>query len=233
MIPVLGVPVLNRVDLLGRMLASIDVEVGRIIIVDNSVTGIVSEVDLPPNATVLPMRHNIGVAASWNLIIKASPRARWWCIVNNDIEFASGDLAALVRQVEADRLAFSFLISPSAFGLTTEVLDKIGFFDENFAPAYFEDNDYVRRVLLGGLRSVALPANYSHATSSTLGADRKLMDQNNRTFPVNQDYYREKWGGPVGGERFTTPFDQGGGIGDWSLAPRRLLAQTWVQEGEG
>lgn len=227
MISVLGVPVMNRPDLLARMIASLDVEVGRIIVIDNSIAGIMRDIELPPNAQVIHIGHNLGVAASWNLVVKATPMADWWCIVNNDIEFASGDLGRLAAQVKADPGAFSFLATPSAFGLTPQVMGKVGWFDENFVPGYFEDNDYVRRCLLADVRCVALPASYRHDTSATIASDQKVMSENGRTFPLNQSYYLSKWGGPPGGERFNTPFDAGGDVRDWSLRYDRLRAQTW------
>ena len=34
------------------------------------------------------------------------------------------------------------------FILTNKIFDKVGLFDENIYPAYFEDNDYWKRILL-------------------------------------------------------------------------------------
>ena len=42
---------------------------------------------------VIQPGHNLGVAASWNLGIKATPLADWWLICNSDIKFGPGDLA--------------------------------------------------------------------------------------------------------------------------------------------
>jgi GT2 family glycosyltransferase len=224
---VLGVPLLNRPDLLARMLASVDLDFDRIVVIDNSTGRMTDEVALPDNAIVIAPRHNLGVGLSWELIVKATPLADWWCIVNNDVEFASGDLASLADQVAREPESFSFLVTPSCFAWTPQVIERVGWPDQNFVPGYFEDNDYVRRCLLAGVRVVALPAGYRHDTSSTIGSDQKIASENAKTFPLNSGYYHAKWGGPPGGERFSTPFDAGGDIRDWRLSIKRLRDQTW------
>lgn len=227
MIPVVGVPVLNRPDLLTRMIASLDVEVGRIVVIDNSTAGITRGIEFPPNTQVIHIGHNLGVAASWNLIVKATPMAKWWCIVNSDVEFMPGDLDRLTAQITSDPRTFAFLATLTAFGLTPEVHEAAGWFDENYVPAYGEDNDFVRRCSLAGIASLALPTGHRHDPSSTIGSDQIAMSENGRTFPENMRYHREKWGGAPGGEAFNSPFDKGGDVRDWRLSLKRLRDQTW------
>lgn len=225
MIPILAVPVLNRPDLLVKMVQSLDVEIGEIIVIDNG--GVVDPDELDRPVRLIRPGHNLGVAASWNLVIKVSPLAPWWCIVNNDIEFAPGDLDSLTTQIEGEPTAFAFLGTPSVFGLTSQVLDAVGFFDENFIPAYFEDNDFARRAMLAGVKSIGLPPRYHHEVSATIRSDAALREHNAFTFPENGGYYDKKWGGPPGGERFTTPFDTGRDVREWRLSAERLRVQTW------
>ena len=222
-IPVLGVPILNRPDLLKKMLASIDYPVDSILIVDNG--GVV------PNewGTVMTPEHNLGVAASWNYIIESNPDAPWWCIVNSDIEFAPGDLERLARHMETLG-GFSFLLTPSAFGITKEVVEAVGLFDENFHPAYYEDNDYVYRCGLLGVTCTALPASYAHERSSTIYSDMTYLQENGRTFPENMTYYIRKWGGLPLQEAFKTPFNRGESPREWTLDPERIARLTWKKE---
>lgn len=229
MIPVLGVPVLNRPDLLSRMLASIDVPVDRLVIVDNGdCTG-----DLPerywPAVTVPP--SNLGVAASWNLIIQASPNAPWWLLVNADVEFGPGDLAWLAAHMAPAGPRVATLLEFGAFGINGEAVDAVGWFDENFHPIYAEDCDYEWRCRLAGVPIVRVPSGTRHLEggSVTYRSDPALAARNAETYPENIAYYRRKWGGgPRGGETFTTPFDQGGDLRDWRLSLDRLALQAWT-----
>lgn len=198
MIPVLAVPVLlpHRVD---AMLASVDVPVGRLVVIDNG-----AGVDVP-GAIHLP--HNIGVAASWNLAIKLTPDAPWWAIVNDDIVFAPGDLARLAAGMDTEAPRIVTLDGMAAFGINRAVIKAVGWFDEDFVPAYCEDADMEYRCLLRGIPIIPLPAYLRHERSSTI-ADPRYGRQNGRTYPANAQWFIRKWGGPLrGGERYTVPFD--------------------------
>lgn len=84
-------------------------------------------------------------------------------------------------------------------------------FDEGFIPAFCEDLDYHRRLMLAGdgakIFSINLP--YLHLASQTLKTlppeeaqrIRQSIDANSRA------YYAKKWGGPVNAETFWRPFD--------------------------
>ena len=79
MLPNLIVPVLNRYDLLQRMLDSIDFPVRDMLIIDNG--GELDTVAFPKpvlNSHVLSMPSNLGVAGSWNLGIKLFPHDSVW-----------------------------------------------------------------------------------------------------------------------------------------------------------
>lgn len=222
MIPVLGVPVLTGYPLLRRMLGSVDVPVERVMVIDNG--GGMGPV---PGALVSRMPENLGVAASWNLIIKANPSAPWWAIVNHDVEFAPGDLEALATAMGAGVL-IATLAGFAAFGLSRECVRRVGLFDENFIPAYCEDADYEWRCRLAGVEIVALPANLRHDTSATL-TERELRMQNSRTYNANRAYYARKWGGELrGGETHTSPFGEGGRITDTTLDFERVVEFHWT-----
>jgi hypothetical protein len=84
-------------------------------------------------------------------------------------------------------------------------------FDEAFIPAYCEDNDYHRRLLLdelgGRIFSVNLPyLHYGAATINQETDERKLADWARR-IETARTHYRSKWGGDVNAERYRVPFD--------------------------
>jgi GT2 family glycosyltransferase len=227
MIPVLGVPVLNRPDLLYTMLSSTKgVDIEQIVIVDNG--DVVPEIT-NGNIRVIRPGHNLGVSASWNLILKSTPKAPWWMFSNSDIEFAPGDLDRLSHHMETEG-GVALLGTFSVFGVTAQALETVGFFDENFAPAYFEDNDYDYRCQLAGISLVGLPTGLRHEISSTLRSSESYHRQNQYTFACNQDYYRRKWGGNPTNEEFKTPFNSGQDPRSWTLDIRRLAAQAWSRD---
>lgn len=218
MIPVLGVPILTKHELLQPMLDSIDVEVGRIIVIDNGMV-------LPPSERVIHPGRNLGVAASWNRIIEMTPDAAWWALVNFDLVFGAGDLDRLTEHME--RVGGCAILSTfQAFGVDRKAIDTAGTFDENFHPAYFEDNDFDYRCRLTGVPLHGLSSRIDHKISSTISVP-VFRRENNRTFPINSAYYRRKWGGPPREEVFTTPFNRGGSPAFWELEPDRLELLSW------
>lgn len=221
MIPVIGVPILAGPALFDEMLSSIDVDVGEILVIDNGdVMGDRSGV------TVIRPGRNLGVGASWNQIMALRPDAPWWAMIGYDVRFAKGDLARLTDHMETVG-GVGLLAGFSAFGIDHTALELAGTFDENFHPAYFEDNDYDRRCQLSGVPLAGLPAGLLHLVSSTINNNVVYRTENSRTFPYNAMYYRQKWGGTPRQERYDTPFDEGGSVKDWVLDEKRLAMQAW------
>lgn len=99
------------------------------------------------------------------------------------------------------------------------VFEKIGYADVNFWPnAFFEDNDAARRANAAGVKSCGLSGSaYFHFWSRTIhqGVSRPHAEYFNR----NGGHYVHKWGGPVGGERYSLPFDGR----EFELAPGLVL----------
>lgn len=227
MIPVLAIPILNRPDLLINLLDSIDHEVGRLLVIDN---GSMFDLTQPQPVEVIQPGHNLGVSASWNLAMQTSPRAPWWVFLNNDLTLGPGDLARLEAIVDPAIPAFYYMLGFAAFAMTAPALCRVGYFDENFHPAYDEDLDMARRAELADVPQIKVEFTGHHTGSATIYSDQILLVKNGRTHTANDAYYARKWGGrKQGGEQFTTPFNQGGHLGDWRLEPERLRDQAWEE----
>lgn len=235
MIPVLAIPVINHPELLARTVASIDYPVGTLLIIDNSpelgMGDVAEDAYLESDIAVANVGRlivtepptNLGVAASWNLAIRSYPR-QWVCLVNGDVEFAPGALGLLHEAMEQPGLRC--LVEFAAFGISPEVIDAVGWFDENFAPIYCEDSDYRYRAKLAGLPIEDIPNDSTHVGSVSYQGNDHRRD-NARTYPMNVRYYTEKWGGFIGQERHKTPFGRDLPIDYWRLDRHRLVSGAW------
>jgi GT2 family glycosyltransferase len=186
------VPVLNRYDLLQRMLDSVDVAVDHLLIIDNGLgTDTLELSDKFAKVTHLRMPANLGVAGSWNLGIKSFPYAHRWFIVSNDVVFQPGALEKLA-QARRDEISLT-ADAPhwQAFARGDEALTDLGLFDEcGFYPAYFEDNDYMRRAEFVGVNIRKIDIDLHHDNSSTIKSG--YQSKNDKTFFANQRYYQSK-----------------------------------------
>lgn len=97
----------------------------------------------------------------------------------------------------------------SCFLIAPEYFEKVGKFDENFKPAWYEDNDAHRRAELLGYRLVSV----SNALQVHFGGVSTAMIDNPDS-SHSRDYYLKKWGGvPVSHpgnepkEHFKTPYN--------------------------
>jgi glycosyltransferase involved in cell wall biosynthesis len=236
-IPVIGIPVVNRGDLLLRCVRSIDLPVEKIIIVNNGADPGVKEAIAMleremPNVVTWQFGWNAGVSKAWNGIIQSNP-APYWIIVGNDIAFSPGDLAKMVEAIQTHDVVLS-RDAYSCFAITKKALNAVGKFDENFHPAYFEDNDFDYRVKLAGVSRAYAETNLIHGDgpanqpSGTVRSDPVLRQHNDRTFSANRNYFVNKWGGMPGEEKFTKPFNhESGNIRDWWIDEERVKANDW------
>lgn len=220
---ILGVPTLHRYDLLDALISSAEHGSSRptmYIIVDNgggySVERLRLRVSKDVPAILISPGKNLGVSASWNKIWDTSGSEP--LVISND-DVVLGEKTIESFEVALKELPFvtSEAVGFALFGVTKECRDVVGSFDEAFWPAYFEDIDYHRRIMLSGIRNGSVPAPRFHGVSSTRDSlppsEAKYIHDG---FLKNRDYYARKWGGPQGSETFVTPF--GGNDGSSSAA---------------
>jgi len=95
----------------------------------------------------------------------------------------------------------------SAFLISRVAFEEVGLFDENFDPAYYEDNDYHYRIkLTKKWKAYKCSVPYYHIGSKTFF---ELQDQGvNMRVTQNRDYYLEKWGGLPGSEKYLIAFNK-------------------------
>jgi len=149
-------------------------------------------------STVLNMPANLGVAGSWNLGIKSFPFAPYWVIASNDIKYAPGQLQKL-----ADKSSPDILIKTSqawsSFSIGSSIVKTVGLFDENYHPAYYEDNDYEARISRLGLREFSVSADINviaYGSATTIQNSQELFNRNISTNESNYKYWQEKFNSP-------------------------------------
>jgi hypothetical protein len=112
MIPVIGFATVNRFDLADRLVKSIDYPVEHLVIIDNSGTGtyLPPENDHVSQVWVLPIPFGLGLVGAWNLIIKSTPYAPYWVLVNDDAWFAPGSLEKISQEATPETISFPSII---------------------------------------------------------------------------------------------------------------------------
>lgn len=233
-VPVFGIPAISEPEMLAECVRSIDADVARLVVIDNSPDGSLGDVarNAAPASVaelvVVTPPDNLGYSGSLNFLIRTHAYAPWWVWANADAVFAPGEIATIAERIESRSGPFLVGIRDyRLFALNAEMVETVGFWDENLHPIYCEDTDYQRRMLLAGAPFLFLPGSTGHFGSATI-RDARYGRENQRTYPDNRRYYTAKWGGDIGAETFSTPFDRGGSVADWTLDLRRLRANRWT-----
>lgn len=120
-------------------------------------------------------------------------------------KIAIPDSTAISPNIEVDGAGLSDVHNLALF--KKEIFDEIGYIDVNYYPAYYEDNDYVRRAINAGVVNSCRVINsvYFHFWSRTI--HQGSGGSNTGYFHENRTFYMRKWGGDFGYEAFETPFN--------------------------
>jgi GT2 family glycosyltransferase len=205
---IIGIPTLNRADLLNEALEKYfeDFKDTEIFIVDNGNQSIISREE---KFAIYRPSENLGVAKSWNYIMDYADKkdATHVFMLNDDIY--SGKTEHEIKMVIKNNEDSDFINSFcnwSSYILKVEAWKISGKFDEDFFPAYFEDNSFCYKMTLHGRKktytSFLDPLVYRN--SMTLAKDPTL---NNR-FELNRQLYIKMWGGIPTEEKYVTKFNQ-------------------------
>jgi GT2 family glycosyltransferase len=227
----IGIPVLNRGDLLRTLLESIDIParvlvlVNRIGDLDRSVTEALAAARSKDRRNftcdVLYVEGNLGVAGSWNQILIHFGGDCLIC--NSDISFAPGFLRAAVETIDRNcDAAIHYLHAAACFYVGPQFTERVGWFDENIYPAYCEDQEIALRCMALDLRCYDVSAlnggGIVHEGSATI---RSLVEPHRNyvaaAHSLNAEYLRQRWGVlplPGGKPEKRLPFD------DCSMTPR-------------
>jgi GT2 family glycosyltransferase len=161
--------------------------------------------------TVIKSPKNLGVPASWNVLMRTLKTKGYThvAILNDDIVWKrnADEIEDYIKLNPAD--FYQGLGTWCCFVLPVSTWEEIGQFDEGYAVSYWEDSDYAYRFKIANKKVKAdiffNPEVYRN--SQTIAKDPSL----NNFFAANQKRYIDKWGGLIGAERFTTPWNGGEG----------------------
>lgn len=168
MIPLLGISTLNQIDGFERLIKSINFPIDVVSIVVNSTFEYFEEVRrLSKSSFVNKFEiafcpQNLGFGPSVNYHIKAYPSKDYWVFVQDDVIMGKDDLSQIQNLIKSHDGVFCDKNAEYIFfALNRNMIKKVGFFDENFYPSNYEDNDYRDRISISDV-------NVCHFNSSCL-----------------------------------------------------------------
>jgi hypothetical protein len=229
---VLGIPHCNEPpEIFAQTLAAVrtsSIEPVHTIIIDNGDEPL-ADADIPVDLSFRLDRpdRNIGCAGAWNRIRALAGPSATVITLNADCKVPSYAFERMLCVARPTLLcAFGF----GCFRLDAEIYEKVGPFDEGYYPVYWEDADYRYRCKLEGVVINEWPfvesERLDHETFGraryTTGFEHGWRHKDGRgyqgwtgekaawfqqSWEKNRDRYAAKWGGTVGEETFTKPFD--------------------------
>lgn len=195
------IPVYLGGEIIENLLATIDVDWSHLILVDNSPNSICKAYQ-GKGAKILYYPDNLGISRSWNIGLKAG--CDWTFLLSQAAVFPTG-FSSFLLGINPDDECYLTSEGWHSVGISKKVVDKIGYFDTNYFPAYGEDFDYYRRMCLAGITHGSpheAPVSITSVGSSS-GLGQKI------NFEALNAYSQEKWnGGPNSPQEgmFTLPF---------------------------
>lgn len=110
----------------------------------------------------------------------------------------------------------------SCFVIRKSTIDRFGWFDKEYKPAYFEDNDYITRVVVGGgSAKMLLGTKHVHEGSLTIKTDPEMAHHVAHWFHSNEARFLAKWGQKsddfdmIRTACFKSPFNSGRPVSWW------------------
>jgi hypothetical protein len=185
----------------------------KIFIVDNGTQNI--QID-NAKVEVYETDANLGVAGSWNKGINYifnDKDISYILALNDDINIDEYQLLD-IRKFLTNHINVWWVIG--TFGCSIWALSRQGalsmeyeegkYFDENYFPAYYEDNDFYMRMKLIDETKVLTDIEELGPTICR-GSMSIAKDRNLNLSWKNRLYYNLKWGGDPGKEKFIKPFN--------------------------
>jgi glycosyltransferase involved in cell wall biosynthesis len=189
-------PIINNEHLVDRCIKSIP-DKKKLLIIDNSPNRFGRKY-IETGAEILYYPQNIGVSAAWNIGLK---RDHEYTVLLSASMMLYGDIEQWL--VKANDWGVYSYHGWHLVGIRKATVSSVGYFDEKFYPAYYEDNDYHYRMKLKGIefdRVLIDATSAGNAMSMHAGVPVRYGECAN--------YYKKKWGGNPNEEKYAKPFNQ-------------------------
>lgn len=177
----------------------------ELLIIDNTVDG--SAHRYGPATYRDPDGHNLGVARSWNIGARRVLEGDYDYLVIVSAALLFGPILHTTLRQELDKHWGERVIEVTGhswhlIALHRTLFERIGLFDENFYPAYFEQIDWCYR-----LKLVGWEVDFVHVWVNVLSQGSALHNHV-VSIPASSllAYYAEKWGGAKGEETWEKPW---------------------------
>jgi hypothetical protein len=151
-------------------------------------------------------------AQTQNWMLKMSEDDSFYLFMHSDAEAEPGTILHLIElaeklTAEGRKWGAIFTAYDALAAFNTEAFQSVGGWD-TFLEWYAADNDMYHRLRLAGYEMIASDLPVKHDPSKTLQSDPLVHLKVNLMMPCRESYYRAKWGGNPGDERFTVPFGE-------------------------
>lgn len=215
----------------------------EILVVDNTRHGEVPTWSVVPDAMRYhrdPDGHNLGVGRAWNVGARALleegldylvilSASMWWGYrlhTTFRAEIEANDGAPLVELMGH---------SWHAIAIHRSTFERVGLFDPNFWPAYWEATEWGYRLRLVGIEGAGWPRVWCNALSmgQAIHVDRQRWDAPACPSQPLMDYYAAKWGAMSPDEVYEHPFGDPSKPIDWFEEPSipELAARYGIPKG--
>lgn len=211
---VVGIPYMNRKDLLYQAVDSIEPYWQHTFILDNSSEReLKNDNELSSRVTVYepPVPLTFTQSMNWFQSVAFKQNADAVFYMHNDAEAHPGTAEAfltvleeLIRSGYKWGLALTNFDALAAYNM--DAVRAVGAWDIVFN-SYFADIDYHRRLRLAGFHEVFTNLPVEHYGSATRKSDFTCNFIINMTWQLYEKYYELKWGGKMAEETYLTPFN--------------------------
>lgn len=172
-----------------------------------------------PDWKIYHFGKNLGFSGSCNWAVELFPNEDSYLLCNDDGQFQPGCLKRMCDAAEkyAKDVHMIYVNENSAFDIcvwTRKGIKDFGLFDENFYPAYYEDNEMRFRFSLSDkFKAYIIPPPFPVFHGKPRACGTKYHAMMKALKPINEDYMLRKWGSLDDKPVFKTPFN----IPEWPV----------------